>query len=260
MRNKEQLLNRIRQLTTGTIEQMSDDVLDRLTMGYDESLVRALLLQGQNNLTQRRIFGRVKIAFDHYYYSPFTQCPGYMLDYMKDIQLDLECGVVLTDTVVKSENDTESVAKGKENPTTSQKDAHNIEKLKRENEELKAKIAALEEQLAEMEKKKKGISPGINQAQAALFGLSLANAFDFKYSNMKKDLAPVIHKLFGWGKSKIAYYLSTPCEKEEKEELANLFKDLCPHLYDVIMNKGKLPFGVTPKVTPHDEKVTPSEG
>ena len=256
MRNKEQLLNRIRQLTTVTIEQMSNDVLDRLTMGYDESLVRALLLQGQNNLTQRRIFGRVKIAFDHYYYSPFTKCPDYMLDYMKDIQLDLECGVVLTDTVVKSENDTESVAKGKEKPTISQKDAHNTEKLKRENEELKAKVEDLEEQIAEVKNKVRGMSLGINQAQAALFGLSLANTFGFNYSNKKKDLSPMLHKLFGWGEAKIATYMSTPCEKEKREELANLFKVLSPQLYTTIMHRGELP----PEVTPHYEKVTPSEG
>lgn len=250
------LLDRIHILTPAQIRDLSDKAMEMITNSYEESLIRELIYQGKSNASQRIIVARIMEAFDKYYNHLFLVDRPDFLDY---IQLDLECGMVYTETGVKNENETEGAVKENKIPTTLQEKVHNIDNIKKENEELKAKIAALEEQLAEIEKKKKGISPGINQAQAALFGLSLANAFDFKYSNMKKDLAPVIHKLFGWGKSKIAYYLSTPCEKEEKEELANLFKDLCPHLYDVIMNKGRLPFGVTPKVTPHDEKVTPSK-
>ena len=250
------LLDRIHILTPAQIRDLSDKAMEMITNSYEESLIRELIYQGKSNASQRIIVARIMEAFDKYYNHLFLVDRPDFLDY---IQLDLECGMVYTETGVKNENETEGAVKENKIPTTLQEKVHNIDNIKKENEELKAKIAALEEQLAEIEKKKKGISPGINQAQAALFGLSLANAFDFNYSNMKKDLAPVIHKLFGWGKSKIAYYLSTPCEKEEKEELANLFKDLCPHLYDVIMNKGRLPFGVTPKVTPHDEKVTPSK-
>lgn len=253
---RKELLERIHLLSPSQISNLSDKAMEMITSGYEEALVRELIYQGKSNESQRIIVKGIMTAFDKYYKSLFLVDRPDFLDY---IQLDLECGIVFTKTDKKNENETEGAVKENKIPTTLQENVHNIDNIKKENEELKAKIAALEEQLAEMEKKKKGISPGINQAQAALFGLSLANAFDFKYSNMKKDLAPVIHKLFGWGKSKIAYYLSTPCEKEEKEELANLFKDLCPHLYDVIMNKGRLPFGVTPKVTPHDEKVTPSK-
>lgn len=132
-----------------------------------------------------------------------------------------------------------------------------------EKEQLREYIAQLESELEEKNEqiemvanREKGISLGVNQAQAALFGLSLANAFAFNFSNKKKDLAPMLHKLFGWGEAKIASYLSTPCDNEERDELAMLFKDLCPRLYATIMNRGELP----PEVTPSDEKVTQPEG
>lgn len=118
---------------------------------------------------------------------------------------------------------------------------------------LKSEIEDLKEQLQMLQNKNKGLSSGINQAQTALFGLSIANAFGFNYTNKKKDLAPILHELFGWGTAKIAAYLATPCDKEERDHLANLFKDLCPKLYATIMNWGELP----PEVTPKEKKVTP---
>ena len=42
--------------------------------------------------------------------------------------------------------------------------------------------------------------------------------------------------------------MSTPCDAEERDELANLFKDICPKLYDTIMHWGK----ETPKETPEE--------
>ena len=71
--------------------------------------------------------------------------------------------------------------------------------------------------------------------------LALANTFDFNYTNKKEELAPMLHKLFGWGQAKLKTCLSTPCDKAERDELANLFKELCPPLYKTIMNWGELP-------------------
>lgn len=122
--------------------------------------------------------------------------------------------------------------------------------------QLKSELEEKNEQIQMVANKEKGISLGINQAQTALLGLSLANAFGFVYSNKKKELAPLLHSLFGWGEAKIATYLSFPCENNERDELANLFKDLSPRLYATIMNRGELP----PEVTPFEEKVTPSDG
>ncbi len=132
--------------------------------------------------------------------------------------------------------------------TIEQKNTH-INKLKQENEELKGQIDMVRN-------REKGISLGINQAQTALFGLSLANILGFNYTNKKKELAPVLHKIFGWGEAKIAAYLSTPCDNDERDCLAALFKDLSPELYATIMNRGELP----PEVTPYKEKVTHRKG
>ena len=74
----------------------------------------------------------------------------------------------------------------------------------------------------------------------------MAKTFGFTYTNMKTDLAPLAHGMFGWGESKLAKYMSTPCEKNERDELANLFKDVCPQLYSTIMNWGELPPEETP--------------
>ena len=112
--------------------------------------------------------------------------------------------------------------------------------------ELQAELETLREQVEHFRNKEKGTALGLNQGQAALFGLALANTFDFNYTNKKEELAPMLHKLFGWGQAKLKTCLSTPCDKAERNELANLFKDLCPPLYESIMNWGKLPQEVTP--------------
>lgn len=117
-------------------------------------------------------------------------------------------------------------------------------------EELEERKKELEEQVAYYHNMEKGIALGLNQGQSSLFVKSLANAFDFTYTNMKKELAPLAHGLFGWGESKLAKHMSTPCEKTERDELANLFKDVCPKLYDTIMNWGKVPLKETPEETP----------
>lgn len=131
-----------------------------------------------------------------------------------------------------------------------------------EKAQLLERIARLESELEEkgeqiemVMNKEKGISLGINQAQTALFGLSLANVFGFNYSNKKNDLAPVLHKLFGWGEAKIKFYLSTPCTNVERDELAELFKDLCPRLSATIMNRGELPPELPPGLPPVEKKL-----
>lgn len=108
------------------------------------------------------------------------------------------------------------------------------------------RIEELEEQVAQYRKKTQGIALGLNQAQASLFVLSLANTLGFNYTN-KKNLAPIAHSLFGWGKAQLAKYMSISCNAEERGELANLFKDICPKLYKTILNKG-----VTPEETPEE--------
>ncbi len=119
-------------------------------------------------------------------------------------------------------------------------DSKCVSQLQARIAELEAENVDLKEQLEQVRNREKGISSGINQAQTALFGLSLANTFGFKFSN-KRDLAPLLHSLFGWGKTKLSNLLATTdIENEKRDELANLFKDLCPPLYETIMNRGQV--------------------
>ncbi len=120
----------------------------------------------------------------------------------------------------------------------------------------KSNAAELEEQVEHYHNMEKGIALGLNQGQSSLLVKSMAKTFGFTYTNMKKDLAPLAHGMFGWGESKLAKYMSTPCEKNERDELANLFKDVCPQLYSTIMNWGELP----PEETPPKNKVTLKNG
>ena len=112
--------------------------------------------------------------------------------------------------------------------------------------DLQNRIEELEEQVTHYHNMEKGIALGLNQGQSSLLVKSMAKTFGFTYTNMKTDLAPLAHGLFGWGESKLAKYMSTPCEKEERNELANLFKNVCPKLYSTIMNWGELPPEETP--------------
>lgn len=113
------------------------------------------------------------------------------------------------------------------------------EKIRQENE-------ALKEQVNKYEKNKTGMTLGLNQTQAALFGLALANSFGFNYRN-KKELAPMIHELFGWGKSKIEKKLCEGFSKDDKEKLCTIFKTLSPTLYTMLMCGGEKKKEVTPK-------------
>ncbi len=110
----------------------------------------------------------------------------------------------------------------------------------------KARIEELEEEVDRYQNMKSGTALGINQAQSSLFVLSLANTFGFNYTNKKNDLSPIAHKLFGWGKKRLINCMSEPCAKEERDELADIFKDVCPKLHDTIMNWGE----DTPEDTP----------
>lgn len=112
--------------------------------------------------------------------------------------------------------------------------------------DFQTKIEELEEQVAHYHNMEKGIALGLNQSQSSLFVKSLANAFGFNYTNMKRELAPLAHGLFGWGESKLARCMSTPCDKTERDELANLFKYICPKLYETIMNWGEVSTEETP--------------
>ncbi len=230
-------LRRLERMSCSDITSMSPKNLSRLACGFsNELLVRMIVAKGEEKEGEMNIFKSLKIAFRYWlnHLSPEEQskylthglCYNYP-SYFGAISYDIESRLPLVPQEEKNDGDDEHLPDDKA-----------------------ATLEDLREQVEMVRNKKKGISLGLNQAQAALFGLSLANAFNFNYTNKKEELAPVLHKLFGWGESKIAKYLSTPCDKKKRDELADLFKDLCPLLYNTIKNWGERPHEETPEETP----------
>lgn len=125
------------------------------------------------------------------------------------------------------------------------------------NEPDPEKIKLIEE-LADYKEKVQGLS----REKAALFVLSMANAFGFNYTNKKKDLAPVANYLFGYGTASIAKRLCEGFSSSDSDELAKVFDVLSPSFSKMIRGKGEAVMNneVTPEVTPLTSEVTPPEG
>lgn len=233
-------IDRINGMTAGDVQDMPYEFLCELTNYFeDELLIRLIVSRGPTKTWQQSLSNRLKMAHEWW----FEEKIDYMMQraYLEDghaarfrkcfkaIDYDIaSCRLINPPSVALKQTDKSDVLEGEDDES----------------------LEDLREQLEQVRNREKGISTGINQAQAALFGLSLANTFGFNYKNKKKELAPMLHKLFGWGESKLAKYLSEGCEKEERDELANIFKDLCPPLYRTIMNRGERPHEATPEATP----------
>lgn len=208
--------------------------IPRLADFANIELIRRIVAKGDSKLQKKQILEKLKEAYQRIFWYEYASLPeecGYTEEkpwYFYDIEFDIETNTPL---LPDEESPLPASTEGEELAAELQS---RIAELEEENKTLKEQV----EQYRNMEK---GIALGLNQAQAALFGESLANTFQFNYTNKKKQLAPMLHKLFGWGQTKLETCLSTPCEKEERDELANLFKELCPPLYDTIMKWGKLP-------------------
>ena len=70
---------------------------------------------------------------------------------------------------------------------------------------------------------------GINRLKTAHLGIKLAPKLGINFTN-KKDLAPMLSKLFGWGQNSLEKQMSRFFPKEEELELANIFGKLSPEL------------------------------
>ena len=201
---------------------------DTLTNGFrNEDVVRAIIAKGTTLEEQLDAFNMLDIAYDSCHENKWNKP-----DFWDDIQICLNLGRMIEPTRSDDWIGPPLMPKPTAPLTSQQEDSPT---------ELEAELEELREQVEHFRNKKKGTALGLNQAQAALFGLALANTFDFNYTNKKEELAPMLHKLFGWGQAKLKTCLSTPCDKAERNELANLFKKLCPPLYMTIMNWGELP-------------------
>ncbi len=96
------LLDRIRRLDVSTIESMSPDVMANLTDGFKELLIKELLYTETVNHEQRKIIRAVKTAYknwkkdtDQFWGNP-PLYPERYPEYMEDLQMDIECGWVVT--------------------------------------------------------------------------------------------------------------------------------------------------------------------
>jgi len=103
--------------------------------------------------------------------------------------------------------------------------------INEEVETLKKRVCELEEQnkmlKEELENYNERGRKGINQHMAAIFGIKLAELLGISYTN-KKHLAPMLSKLFGWGKRKLEQELCKYMSDEDEMKLANIFGELSP--------------------------------
>jgi hypothetical protein len=99
--SEQELLERIENLNSTIITKMSFESLARLTHGFKEQLVRALIIRGTTNREQREIIAYIRNAFRSWkkdtdiFWGAMPQYEVYP-EYMERLQLDIECDLVLT--------------------------------------------------------------------------------------------------------------------------------------------------------------------
>lgn len=103
-----------------------------------------------------------------------------------------------------------------------------IEKLKKELDKVKEEKEHFEEELREYMERNQN-RRGINKHLVAVLGRKLAPKLGIDVKN-KKDLAPVLSQLFGWGERKLGQEMSQPIKNEDELALANIFGSLSPEL------------------------------
>lgn len=101
-KNYSHLLERIKGLNATIIERMSPDVMANLTDGFKEQLVREMLYTTHINYEQRTIIKAVKAAYKKWkrstdrYWGDLPLFPEIYPQYMEELQMDIECGCVVT--------------------------------------------------------------------------------------------------------------------------------------------------------------------
>ncbi len=148
--SKRDLLNRIKSLNLTLIENMSSEVMATLTAHFDEPLVRTMIARESSNYAQRKIFRLVKNAYRSWKKDtdlmwgvmPYMEVyPNYMMN----IQLDIECGIVLTDSEMTRSSD----EKTNDVVDTSSGSGEEVKALKARNEKLEAELDSLKRLLHE---------------------------------------------------------------------------------------------------------------
>lgn len=287
----EALLERIKRLDVEIIEKMSPESMARLTNNFEELLVRNMLYIATTNSEQRKLIKLIKNGYKSWKEDKIVirlagmpQLVEYP-EYMKDLQMDIECGMVITEKGTFREGgarlkislipmgasslkplqkespsalpttdevkNTGSNQSGLADQSFIESLNKQLAELKTENENLKAKNDALEKQ-SEVDEARRTIKKlreeadhwkdelasykernqnrsGINRLQTAHFGLIVAPLLGINVTN-KKELAPMLSKLFGWGKRSMEQQLCKYVSKEDEMKVAKIFGDLSPEL------------------------------
>ena len=99
-----------------------------------------------------------------------------------------------------------------------------------QRQQLEAELAAYKERTQNR--------AGINSHLTALLGLRLAPLLNIEVHN-KKHLAPVLSKLFGWGKRKLEQELCSYFRDEDEQALADIIGAVSPELARKMYPKWK---------------------
>lgn len=97
----QQLLERIKNLNVQTIENMSYDVMARLTNGFDEQFVKNMLYTATTNRDQRKIIRKIKNSYRTWkkdtdmFWGAMPQLEVYP-DFIEMLMMDIECDMIIT--------------------------------------------------------------------------------------------------------------------------------------------------------------------
>ena len=100
-----------------------------------------------------------------------------------------------------------------------------IEQYKKEIDDLRNTVQDFQQRKELMTKtkaKRGGMQMGLTPEQSVIFGRFLVDKLDISFSN-KKDFAPILNALFGWGTSSLAQKLCGFDNAEDEKYVANIF-------------------------------------
>ena len=153
---QEELFKRIEGADERIISRMSPEVLIRLTDNFKQQFVLKLVAKSKNNEGQRMICTALKKAYGEREKkrNPLWGKWGNEVypEYLDNLQLDIECGILITDEEKKEDEETDDFEKRMddymEKHTMTEEE---IGAILEDEDERSAKIAALEERIKELE-------------------------------------------------------------------------------------------------------------
>ena len=265
------LLDRIKKLDVITIEKMSSETMRRVTDGFDESLIRNMLYIGKGNPEQRRIIKTVKNKYNEWNQSNnFLWIEEYP-EFIEELQMDIECGLVVTVNGSFPESEAKPVKPIPEtvqeaDKTNEEKDKliselkqevanykGEVEKYKNElkqykkdqeitkqqstdtddKEGLRENVLTLEEEIADMEQRQ-----GIDAPKAALLVRIACSKLGGLPTN-RENAWPLINNLWGCGENIAKRRLRESVKESTVESLAKLFDEVSPKIAGIIRVEGK---------------------